>query len=112
MARKYASAPPVDDQLLTEARAKAESAAARLREAERGDPLSASWPADYEAATAAARATARRVEALEAARAAQLERGGQREATVKAAAKDLKGIAAGLSASRDQIAGRHDDGPD
>ncbi len=108
MARKYVnpakSAPSVDDKLLDEARAKAEVAGARLREAEHGDPLSPGWDAEYESAVAAARAASRRVGALEQLRAAQLERGGQREATVKASAKDLKAIAAGLSASRDQIA--------
>ena len=64
MARKYVnpakSAPPVDGKLLDEARAKAEVTAAQLREAERGDPLAPSWPAEYEAATAAARAASRR----------------------------------------------------
>ena len=104
MARKYVSAPSVDDKLLDEARARAEVAGARLREAEHGDPLSPGWDAEYEAATAAARAASRRVEALEQLRAAQVERGGQREAAVKASQKDLKAIAAGLSASRDQIA--------
>jgi hypothetical protein len=104
MARKYVSAPPVDDELLTEARTRAESAAARLQEAERTDPLSPGWDTEFETATSAARATARRVGALEAARAAQVERTGQREAQVKSSAKDLKAIAAGLSASRDQIA--------
>lgn len=107
MARKYvnpAKSAPVDDQVLAEASAKAEAAAARRREAERADPLSPGWDTEYEAATAAARATARRLEALEAARAAQLERGGQREAAVKSSQKDLKALAAGLSAGRDQIA--------
>ena len=104
MARKYASAPPVDDQVLAEARAKAEAAAARLREAERGDPLAPGWETEYEAASAAVRAASRRVEAVEQLRAAQLERGGQRAAAVKSAEKDLKAITAGLSASRNQIA--------
>ena len=93
MARKYvnpAKSAPVDDQVLTEARTKAEAAAARLREAERGDPLSPGWDAEYEAATTAARAAARRVEAIEQLRAAQLERGGQRAAAVKSAQKDLQ----------------------
>ena len=107
MARKYvnpARSAPVDDQVLTDARTKAEVAAARLREAERADPSSPSWPAEYEAASSAARAASRRAEALEAARAAQLERTGQRAATVKSADKDLKAMAAGLSVSRDAIA--------
>ena len=108
MARKYVnpakSAPPVDDKLLDEARAKAEVTAARLREAERGDPLAPSWPAEYEAATAAARATSRRVEALEQLRAAQLERGGQRAAAVKSAQKDLAAKGTALATSRDAVA--------
>lgn len=107
MARKYvnpARSAPVGDQLLTEARTKAESAAARLQEAERADPLAPGWSAEFEAASASARSAARRVEVLEAARAAQLERTGQREATVKALAKNLAGMAAKLSASRDQVA--------
>ena len=107
MARKYINpvkSPPVDDQVLTEARTRAETAAARLREAERGDPLAPSWPAEYEAATTAARAASRRVDAIEALRAAQLERGGQRAAAVKSAAKDLAGMATALATSRDQVA--------
>ena len=68
MARKYVnpakSAPPVDDKLLDEARAKAEVTAAQLREAERGDPLAPSWPAEYEAATAAARAASRAMDGV------------------------------------------------
>ena len=107
MARKYvnpAKSAPVDDQVLTEARTKAEAAAARLREAERGDPLSPGWDAEYEAATTAARAATRRVEAIEQLRAAQLERGGQRAAAVKSAAKDLQAVEASLSTSRDAVA--------
>ena len=91
MARKYvnpAKSASVDDQVLAEARTKAEAAAARLREAERADPLAPSWPAEYEAATTAARAASRRVEALEQLRAAQLERGGQRATAVKATAPE------------------------
>ena len=104
MARKYVSAPPVDDEVLAEARAKAASAAARLREAERGDPLSPGWDTEYESASAAVRAATRRVEAIEQLRAAQLERGGQRAAAVKSAAKDLAGMATALATSRDQVA--------
>lgn len=52
----------------------------------------------------AAQAASRRVEALERLRAAQLERGGKRDAAVKAAAGDLKSIAAGLAATRDAVA--------
>jgi hypothetical protein len=73
-------------------------------EAERGDPLAPSWPAEYESAAAAVRAASRRVEALEQLRAAQLERDGQRAAAVKSAQKDLAGMATVLSASRDQVA--------
>lgn len=98
------SAPPVDDQALTDARTKAEAASARLREAERADPLSASWPAEFEAAQAAARAAFRRVEALEAARAAQVERSGARADAVRAASKDLASTAKALAASRDAVA--------
>ena len=109
MARKYVSNPagsvtPVTDQLLTEARGLAEAAAARLREAEHADPSAPGWGTAYESAAAAVRATSRRVEALEQLRAAQVERGGQRAAAVKAAAADLKAIEAGLSASRDKVA--------
>jgi len=104
MARKYVSALPVDDKLLTEARAKAASAASRLREAERADPLSPGWDVEYESASAAVRAASRRVEALEQLRAAQLERGGQRAAAVKSAAKDLRAVEASLSTSRDAVA--------
>ena len=62
------------------------------------------WESEYEAASAAVRAASRRVEALEQLRAAQVERGGKREAAVKAAAGDLEAIEAGLSASRDKVA--------
>ena len=99
MARHYAKNPAttVSDGLLEQARARAEAAAARLREVEHGDPASASWPAEYEAASAAARAASRRVDALEQLHAAQVERGGQRAAAVKAHAADLKAIEAGLA---------------
>ena len=76
----------------------------RLRAAEQADPAASGWEAEYEAASAAVRATSRRVEALEQLRAAQTERGGKRAAAVKAADKDLKAIAAALGASRDQVA--------
>jgi len=108
MARKYVnpagSVTPVTDQLLDEARIRADAAAARLREAEHADPARPGWDAEYEAATAAARSTSRRVEALERLRAAQVERGGKREAAVKAAAGDLKSLASGLAVTRDTVA--------
>jgi hypothetical protein len=108
MARKYvnpaASATPVTDDLLEQARARAEVASSRLRDAEHADLSAPGWESEYEAASAAVRATSRRVEALEQLRAAQVERGGQRAAAVKAAAKDLAGMAASLAASRDQVA--------
>ena len=65
-------------------------------EAERGDPLAPSWPAEYESAAAAVRAASRRVEALEQLRAAQLERDGQRAAAVKSALGATAGMATGL----------------
>lgn len=108
MARKYVnpagSVTPVTDKLLIEARARAEAAAARFRQAEHADPLASGWDAEFESATMAARATARRVEALEQARAAQIERGGKRDAALKSAAGDLKSIASGLTATRDAVA--------
>ena len=108
MARKYVnpagSVTPVTDKLLIEARARAEAAAARLRQAEHADPLASGWDAEFESATMAARATARRVESLEQARAAQIERGGKRDAALKSAAGDLKSIASGLTATRDAVA--------
>ena len=100
MARKYVTpaspAATVTDDLLEQARARADAAASRLRAAERADPAASGWEAEYEAASAAVRATSRRVEALEQLRAAQVERGGKRAAAVKAAAADLKAIEAGL----------------
>jgi hypothetical protein len=83
MARKYVnpakSSVTVTDELLPEARARDQAAQARLREAESADPASPRWDSEYEAASAAVRATARRVAALEQLRAAQVERGGKRE---------------------------------
>jgi hypothetical protein len=106
MARKYINpAKPstlVTDKLLGEARERAAAAAARVRAAERADPSAQGWDAEYAAATSAAAATQRRVDALAALRAAQIERSGKRDATVKAA--DLDAMAAGLAASRDQVA--------
>ena len=107
MARKYvnpAKSAPIDDQVLAQARVKAEAAAARLREAERGDPVAPGWSDEFEAATTAARATARRVEALEQLRAAQLERNGERATRVRSAQKDLASMATALATSRDAVA--------
>lgn len=106
MARRYLkeSAPTATDDMLEQARARAEAASARLREAERADPAAAAWESEYEAAAAAVRATSRRVEALESLRAAQTERGGKRATAVKSAAKDLAAMAATLGASRDRVA--------
>lgn len=107
MARRYVnpagSATPVTDKLLGEARARAEVAAARLHAAEHADPARPGWDDEYSAATAAAQAAARRVEALERLRAAQIERAGQRDAALKASTGDLKSIAAGLAATRDAV---------
>jgi hypothetical protein len=107
MARKYVnpnrpSPTLVTDALLAAARTRADAAAARVQEAERADPSAPGWDDEYAAASAAATATQRRVDALAALRAAQLERSGQRDAAVKAA--DLDAMAAGLAASRDQLA--------
>ncbi len=107
MARKNvpaAAATPVSDKLLEQARAKAETAAARLRDAEHANPSAPGWETEYSAATAAARAASRRVDALEQLHAAQVERGGKRAATVKTAQKDLAATATSLAASRDQVA--------
>jgi hypothetical protein len=107
MARKYVnpnrpSPTLVTDALLAEARTRADAAAARVRAAERADPARPGWDSEYAAATSAATATQRRVDALAALRAAQLERSGKRDAAVKAA--DLDAMAAALAASRDQVA--------
>lgn len=97
------ASPPVlvTDELLADARARAEAAAGQLRDAEQADP-GGSWEADYAAAVAATRATALRVEGLERLRAAQVERSGQRAMAVSGAA--LPEIAAQLGASRDRVA--------
>lgn len=107
MARKYDPAKStsiVTDRLLAEARERAAAASARLYDAEHADPSSPGWDVTYEAAATAVRATSRRVEGLERLRAAQIERGGKREAAAKAAAPDLKSMAAQLGASRDGVA--------
>lgn len=108
MARKYVNpnhpVTLVTDKVLAGARAAAEAAARRLREAEGSNPSLPGWDSEYEAAAAAVRATERRVAALESLRAAQVERGGQRDAAAKGAAGELKEITAGLAASRDEVA--------
>jgi hypothetical protein len=109
MARKYINpnrpaAGLVTDELLDAARERVASTAARLRAAEGADPGAAGWDAEYEGASGAARAAERRLAALESLRARQVERGGQRAATVKASAADLQQLAVGLAASRDQVA--------
>jgi hypothetical protein len=106
MARKYInpnrpSPSLVTDALLAEARVRADAAAARVLAAERADPSSPGWDDEFAAATAQAAAARRRVDALAALRAAQLERSGQRDTAVNAAGLDA--MAAGLAASRDQL---------
>jgi hypothetical protein len=104
MARRYVKQPqPVADKALADARAAAAVAGERLRAVEHGDPAADGWTAEFEAATTLARATARRVDALEALRAAQVERTGKRAATVAAAAAELDDMAASLSASRSAV---------
>ncbi len=93
----------VSEEMLEQARADAEAAAWAAREAELTDPTAPGWDADLVAAEVAARAARRRVELLEQARAAQVERAGKRDAAARAAAGDVKAIHAGLSASRDRV---------
>jgi hypothetical protein len=109
MARRYINpnrpaAGLVTDDLLDAARERVASTAARLRAAEGADPGAADWDEEYEISSGAARAAERRLAALESLRARQVERGGQRDATLKAAAADLETIASQLAASRDQVA--------
>ena len=108
MARRYVnpsrSATAVNEKLLDAAREKAAAAAARLRRVEGSNPALPNWDAEYEAAAMAARATARRAEALERLVAAQVERGGKREAAAAEMTGDLKAAASALGASRDQVA--------
>src|SRR5262249_38480542 len=92
----------VTDAVLEQARDRAEAAGERLRAAEAADPSSPGWDGEYAAASADAEATAHRLAALQSLRARQGGRGGERAAAVKAAG--LEGIAASLSASRDQVA--------
>jgi hypothetical protein len=109
MARKYlnpakpAASVSVSDDVLAEARGKLAEAAGRLQAAEASDPTLPGWDAAYDAALTAHRAAERRLSALEALRAAQTERGGQRAAAVKSA--PLSAMAKSLSASRDLVSG-------
>src|SRR5690348_383999 len=108
VARKYVnpnrSAALVTAEAVEAARERAAAAAGRLREAEQSDPTSPGWDAEYDAASTAARAAERRLEALESLRAAQIERGGQRDAAVRSASKALAAAAKELTASRDRVA--------
>jgi methylmalonyl-CoA mutase cobalamin-binding subunit len=88
---------------LARAREVAAEAAARLAGLER-NVTSDTWAAEYEAAATAARLTARRVQALETARAAELEEAGQRAAAAEAARPEIEQMAARLASSRDEIA--------
>jgi hypothetical protein len=94
----------VTEKTLDEAQQRLADARERLREAEQGDPSMAGWDHEYDQASAAVRVCERRLEALTSLRAAQLERSGKRDATVKAAAKDLATMATALAGSRDQVA--------
>jgi hypothetical protein len=108
VARRYVnpakSVALVTESTLAGAQVRVDRARERLQAAESADPLAPGWDGEYDAASAAVRAAERRLEALTSLRAAQVERGGKRDAAVKASGKELEGIAAGLRASRDQIA--------
>ena len=91
------------EKTLAEAQQRLAGARERLRAAEQGDPSSGGWDNEYDQASAAVRASERRLEALTSPRAAQLERSGKRDAAVKSAARDLAGMATALAASRDQV---------
>jgi hypothetical protein len=107
MARRYVPGGAlalVSESTVAAAQARLDGARGRLREAEGVDPSLAGWDSVYDVAAAAVRAAERRLAALSSLRAAQVERSGKRADAVKAAAKELEGIAAGLGASRDQVA--------
>lgn len=104
IARKYATAPKVTPGAVETARKAADDAAAALAALEHGDPSAEDWAARYAAARAAHAAAARRAELTESARAAQVERAGQRAETVKNARADLEKMTAELTASRDKAA--------
>jgi hypothetical protein len=97
------AAPAVADRLLDEARERAAAAQGRLHAAERADASLPGWEAEYGAALAAGRSSARRVAALEQLRASQVEAAGKRDAAVKAAGPALEAAAAELEASRDVV---------
>ena len=107
MARHYVKKPdpvtPVSDGQLEQARARAAAAAAQLAEAEGKDPGTPGWENLYTAASAAARAANRKVEAVERQLAEQVERSGKRAAAVKSMAADLTSMAGQLAASRDAL---------
>lgn len=94
----------VTDVQLDEARRQAAQAAARLAEVEKSDVTDPGWSDEIELATRNAKATARRLQALEALRATQLEQAGQRAAVAEAAAPEVAKMAAVLASSRDAIA--------
>ena len=108
MARRYinpaGTAAFVTAEVVGQARERVAAAAGRLQAAEQADPGLSGWDAEYDGASTALRAAERRLEALERLRAAQVERGGKREAAVKAAAPDLAAAAKELTASRDRVA--------
>jgi hypothetical protein len=107
VARRYVnpakSVAQVTEKTLAEAQSRLDEARGHLRDVEGMDPAAPGWDAEWATAAGAVRGAERRLEALTSLRAAQLERSGKRDATVKAAAKDLAAIAAGLGASRDQV---------
>jgi len=107
MARKYASHPaahPVKDEQLEEARKRVREAEERLRDAQSDDPLDPSWTARYEHAQQVHNIMAARLAALQAVRAAQVERQGKRAETVAKNQDTFKDISASLTATRDAIA--------
>jgi hypothetical protein len=108
VARRYAnpakSVALVTEAVVAEAQGRLDRARERLRGAESADPALPGWDSAYDVAAAAVRAAERRLEALTSLRAAQVERSGKRDAAVKASAGERGGIAAGLGASRDQVA--------
>jgi hypothetical protein len=94
----------VSEATLAEAQTRLDGARERLRAVEEADPSSLGWDSAYDGAASAVRAAERRLEALASLRAAQVERSGKRADAVKAAGKELEGIAKGLAASRDAVA--------
>jgi len=106
MARQYASHPSahkVTDEQLEQARERAQITQENLREASTADPLEPGWDSRYQAAQDAHRMTARRLEALESLRAAQIERTGARSDLVTNSARLFKEVSDSLTSSRDAI---------